>query len=203
MWSTSTARTARLSLAISTFYGRYLCATHPAFALFVGVSTQTHVPSLRAQAVRDGLTIKVGLLSLSALSGVDSTRAGAEADGSISYLPSLQPLIQSDGAVEMNCDASLVRIPPHTHTPTHTSTVSLGPPLGPPLSAYPRRHSHSYELRCCVCLCLLTPPLSRSRALLCCQLGPDGADAFEYAAAMEVCFFKPSTNGTVEAFIGR
>ena len=77
-----------------------------------------------AQAVRDGLTIKVGLLSLSALSGVDSTRGGAEADGSISYLPSLQPLIQSDGAVEMNCDASLVRIPPHTTTTTTTTHTS-------------------------------------------------------------------------------
>jgi|EP01046_Picozoa_sp_COSAG06_P020357 hypothetical protein len=59
------------------------------------------IEALRS-AVRNGLSIKVGLLGISALS---SETNDAMADDSVTFLPSLQPVIKSaDGSVSMNTD---------------------------------------------------------------------------------------------------
>ena len=60
------------------------------------------IEALRS-AVRNGLSIKVGLLGITALS---SERTDARVtDDSVTFLPSLQPVIKSaDGSVSMNTD---------------------------------------------------------------------------------------------------
>jgi hypothetical protein len=55
-------------------------------------------------AVRNGLSIKVGLLGISSLSANPRTKAVSAADTSVTFLPSLQPVIKSDGSVCMNAD---------------------------------------------------------------------------------------------------
>ena len=57
-------------------------------------------------AVRGGLSIKVGLLGIAALSSNHMTQGQPKlwTDNSVTFLPSLQPVIKSDGSVCMNTD---------------------------------------------------------------------------------------------------
>jgi hypothetical protein len=73
-----------------------------------GVATAGSLVKLK-EAVRNGLTIKCGIHSISRLAMEPSTVASSSRDDTICFLPSMQPLICDGGAnVVMNCDSVLL-----------------------------------------------------------------------------------------------
>ena len=74
-------------------------------------------------AVRNGLTIKVGVHALSSLVAKSTTVAARSGDDTISFLPGLQPLVKH-AHVAMNCDAALIG-PPHSDAHTYAKAMEL------------------------------------------------------------------------------